>query len=125
VEEPVDMVLLAVGLQPAGATAELAGKLGIRAGAGGWLEELSSTLDPGSTERGGIFVAGTCQGPKDIPDTVAQASAAAGHVLRSLLGGATSRGRGEVALADVDARARALAPVELDGTARALAPALT
>jgi heterodisulfide reductase subunit A len=125
VEEPVDMVLLAVGLQPADATADLAGKLGIRRGGDGWLEELGSTLDPNGTERGGIFVAGTCQGPKDIPDTVAQASAAAGRVLRSLLGGGTPRGRATVSLADVDGRARALAPVELDGTARAPAPALT
>jgi heterodisulfide reductase subunit A len=125
VEEPVDMVLLAVGLQPADATADLAGKLGIRRGGDGWLEELSSTLDPNGTERGGIFVAGTCQGPKDIPDTVAQASAAAGRVLRSLLGGSTPRGRATVSLADVDGRARALAPVELDGAARVTAPALT
>ena len=125
VEEPVDMVLLAVGLQPSDATAELAGKLGLRRGGDGWLEELSSTTDPSSTERGGIFVAGTCQGPKDIPDTVAQASAAAARVLRSILCGAVSRGRGELSLADIDLRARALTPVELDGAARPTAPALT
>ncbi len=125
VEEPVDMVLLAVGLQPSDATAELAGKLGLRRGRDGWLEELSSTLDPSSTERGGIFVAGVCQGPKDIPDTVAQASAAAGHVLRSILSGATPRGRSTLGLAEIDVRARSLAPVELDGPAPAVAPAHT
>ena len=125
VEEPVDMVLLAVGLEPSDATAELAGKLGLRRGRDGWLEELSSTLDPSSTERGGIFVAGVCQGPKDIPDTVAQASAAAGHVLRSILSGATPRGRSTLGLAEIDVRARSLAPVELDGPAPAVAPAHT
>jgi heterodisulfide reductase subunit A2 len=125
IENPVDMVLLAVGLQPSDATAELAGKLGIRRDADGWLEELSSTMDPNSTERGGIFVAGVCQGPKDIPDTVAQASAAAGRVLRTILSGAIPRGRSELALAEIDVRARALAPVELDRTAPARALALT
>jgi hypothetical protein len=46
-------------------------------------------------------------------------------VLRSILSGATPRGRSELALADIDVRARALAPVELDRTAPACAPALT
>jgi heterodisulfide reductase subunit A len=110
VEDPVDMVLLAVGLQPSDTTAALAGKLGIRQGGDGWLEELSSSLDPNSTERGGIYVAGVCQGPKDIPDTVAQASAAAGRVLRSILSGATPRGRSELGLAEIEGRARSLAP---------------
>ncbi len=43
----------------------------------GWLQEAHPKLRPVETHTGGVFLAGTCQGPKDIPDTVAQASAAA------------------------------------------------
>ena len=39
----------------------------------GWFSEPNYNGDPTGTERGGVFVAGMCQGPKDIPDTVAQA----------------------------------------------------
>ena len=109
IEQPVDMVLLAVGLQPSAGTYRLAEILGIDRVADGWFNENNYNSDPNSTERGGIFVAGVCQGPKDIPDTVAQASAAAGRVLRSIIGGATPKSRGEVTLAEIEGRARALA----------------
>jgi heterodisulfide reductase subunit A len=46
---------------------------------------LDYNSEPNSTGREGIYVAGVCQGPKDIPDTVAQASAAAAHALRSIV----------------------------------------
>jgi heterodisulfide reductase subunit A len=85
VELPVDMVLLAVGLQPSPDSAELAGKLGISRDKDGWFRELDYNAEPNCTGRPGIFVAGVCQGPKDIPDTVAQASAAASYVLSSIV----------------------------------------
>jgi heterodisulfide reductase subunit A len=108
IEQPVDMVLLAVGLQPSAGADRLAEILGIDRVADGWFNEGNYNSDPNSTERGGIFVAGVCQGPKDIPDTVAQASAAAGRVLRSIIGGATPKSRGEVTLAEIEGRAREL-----------------
>ncbi len=83
---PVDMVLLSVGLQPSQGTAELAEKLCIPRDDDGWFRELNYNSEPNSTMRQGIYVAGVCQGPKDIPDTVAQASAAAAHALRSIVG---------------------------------------
>jgi heterodisulfide reductase subunit A len=82
---PVDMVLLSVGLQPSLGTTELAEKLGVPRDDDGWFRELNYNSAPNSTGREGIFVAGVCQGPKDIPDTVAQASSAAAHVLRSIV----------------------------------------
>jgi heterodisulfide reductase subunit A len=82
---PVDMVLLSVGLQPSEGSAELAEKLCIPRDGDGWFRELDYNSEPNSTGREGIYVAGVCQGPKDIPDTVAQASAAAAHALRSIV----------------------------------------
>lgn len=108
VERPVDMVLLSVGLQPSDGAAALGELLGIDRLPDGWFEEASYAGDPGATERGGIHVAGVCQGPKDIPDTVAQASAVAGKVLRSLLAGKVRRGRGELRASEIELRARAL-----------------
>ena len=109
VEQPFDMVLLSVGLQPSDGAARLAELLGIDRLPDGWFDEANANVDPNGTERGGIYVAGVCQGPKDIPDTVAQASGVAGRVLRSILAGKVHRSRGDLTLDDVDARARALA----------------
>ena len=78
---PVDMVILSVALeaQPdAGAVARL---FNISRSADGFFLERHPKLEPVSTMSDGIFVAGCCQSPKDIPDTVAQASAAAAEVL--------------------------------------------
>jgi heterodisulfide reductase subunit A len=73
---PVDMVVLATGLEPAADAKELARTFHISCG-DGWFTERHPKLAPVSTPTDGIFIAGVCQGPKDIPDTVAQASAAA------------------------------------------------
>jgi len=105
IDIPVDMVILAVGLVPAKGADELARKLGIDTDRYGWFSELDYNSDPTDTERGGIFVAGVGQGPKDIPDTVAQASAVAAGVLKSI---AVGRGVSDVAdlsLEDIEARA--------------------
>jgi heterodisulfide reductase subunit A len=85
IELPVDMVLLSVGLQPSPGSGELAAKLDISRDKDGWFRELDYNAEPNCTARPGIFVAGVCQGPKDIPDTVAQASAAASYVLSSIV----------------------------------------
>jgi heterodisulfide reductase subunit A len=89
-KQPVDMLILSAGLQPSHGTAELGSLLAINRDGDGWFRELSYNAEPNSTVREGIYVAGVCQGPKDIPDTVAQASAAAGHVLRSIVGAAAA-----------------------------------
>jgi heterodisulfide reductase subunit A2 len=76
---PLDMVVLATGLEPGQDAKELARTFHISCG-DGWFVERHPKLAPVSTPTEGIFIAGVCQGPKDIPDTVAQASAAASHV---------------------------------------------
>ena len=111
VDFPVDMVILAVGLVPAQGAAELAVKLGIQTDSDGWFSELDYNSDPTDTERGGIAVAGVCQGPKDIPDTVAQAAAVAAGALKSMALGRGLDSRASVALSDIEARAAHLTRV--------------
>jgi heterodisulfide reductase subunit A len=83
-EQKVDMVVLAVGLEPREDAQTLGQMLDIRQSEDGWFSELDYNGDPVNTLTGGIYIAGVCQGPKDIPDTVAQASAAASRVLQSI-----------------------------------------
>jgi heterodisulfide reductase subunit A len=78
---PVDMVILSVALEPQ-PDAEAVGQLfGISRSADGFFMEKHPKLEPVSTMTDGIFLAGCCQGPKDIPDAVAQAAAAAAEAL--------------------------------------------
>ncbi len=111
VSTPVDLVILAVGLVPAKGTERLAEILGIPRDVDGWFGELDYNADPTETERGGVFVAGACQAPKDIPDTVAQASAVAAGVLKSVTTGRGLDSRAELSLSDIEARARGLVRV--------------
>lgn len=108
-ELQADMVLLAVGLQPTPDAASIAALLGLARDEDGWFSESHYNADPTGTERGGIYLAGACQGPKDIPDTVAQASAAAASVLDALVFGAGHGSRGPLSLPDIERRARELA----------------
>lgn len=70
-----DMVVLAVGLQPTSTNKKVAEKFGINLNKFGYCE--TDPLNPVRTSRDGIYVAGAFQSPKDIPDSVAQASGAA------------------------------------------------
>jgi heterodisulfide reductase subunit A2 len=76
---PVDMVILANGLEPQEDSKEVGHIFNISCG-DGFFTERHPKLAPVSTATDGIYIAGTCQGPKDIPDTVAQAGAAASAV---------------------------------------------
>ena len=75
-----DMVVLAVALEPSEQNARLAEMLNLETDAHGFFKELDSTSRPLETSNKGVFLAGTCQGPKDIPETVAQASGVAAKV---------------------------------------------
>ena len=78
---PVDMVILATGLEPGLSHSELAHTFNISCSQDTFFLERHPKLAPVSTFSDGIFLAGTCQAPKDIPDTVAQAGAAASEAL--------------------------------------------
>ena len=56
----------------------------------GFFIEQHAKLGPVSTPKQGVFIAGACQGPKDIPDAVAQASAAAAKALSMATRGAVA-----------------------------------
>ncbi len=106
VEFEVDMVILAIGLVPSKSTQDITQMLGITTDDDGWFSELDYNGNPTGTEKGGIFVAGMCQGPKDIPDTVAQASAVAAGVLRSITSGKGRGHRSSISLSDIEANAK-------------------
>lgn len=76
-----DLVVLATAMVPATGYEEIAKKVGVSFDKDGWLQESHPKLAPVETHTAGVFVSGACQGPKDIPDTVAQASAAAAKVI--------------------------------------------
>jgi heterodisulfide reductase subunit A len=96
---PVDMVILSSAVEPQADVEEVAKLFKISRSADGFFLERHPKLDPVATASDGIFVVGCCQGPKDIPDTVAQASAAAARALATAV-----RGKVEVeaAIAVVD-----------------------
>jgi heterodisulfide reductase subunit A len=75
VEEEFDLVVLSVGLEPDPGVKGLAEKLGIELDNHGFVK--SSSFTPVSTSKPGIYGCGVLQGPKDIPSSVMQASAAA------------------------------------------------
>lgn len=87
----VDMVILCIAVEPRADAAQIARLFGVSRSADGFFLEKHPKLDPVATMSDGIFVVGCCQGPKDIPDTVAQASGAAARVLALI-----SKGRVEI-----------------------------
>ncbi len=76
-----DLVVLASAMVPSDGVETLAQKLNVGYDEYGFLSESHPKLRPVETNAAGVFVCGACQAPKDIPETVAQASAAAGKVL--------------------------------------------
>jgi heterodisulfide reductase subunit A len=81
VEVEADMVVLAVGLEPGADGKPISHMLKLACTGDDFLAEAHPKLRPVDTTSDGIFLAGTCQGPKDIPDTVAHAKAAASSAL--------------------------------------------
>ncbi len=76
-EVELDLVVLAAGMEHARDSEKIQRLLRLSRSADGFFSEAHPKLRPVDTLTDGIYLAGTCQGPKDIPDTVAQASAAA------------------------------------------------
>lgn len=111
IENSVDMVILSTGLEPGEDTKKISAMMAIPTTDCGWFEEANYNTDPTGTFRGGIMLAGTCQGPKDIPDSVAQGSAAAARVIQSILKGHVSKDISGLTLKDFENRINELSPV--------------
>jgi heterodisulfide reductase subunit A len=88
-EELYDLVVLSAGLEASDGTRDIARIAGVQTGAAGYIREYHPKLRPVDTQRTGMFVAGTAQGPKSIPDSIAQAKAAAARAIAMLSSGYT------------------------------------
>ncbi len=91
IEIPADLVVLMVGMEARSDAHEVARLVNISQDKEGWFIESHPKLDPVATTTDGVYIAGTCAAPKDIPDTVAQARASAARILAKV-----ARGRIEV-----------------------------
>ena len=98
---PVEMVVLALGMEPQGDAPALANLFGIACGEQGFFSERHLKFAPVQTAVEGVFIAGACQGPKDVPESVAQGGAAAAGAL-----GLMDRGEVDImpTVAEVDPR---------------------
>ena len=76
-----DMVVLETAMVPSSGVEEVAALFGVGRDKDNWLVEAHAKLRPVETNTAGVYLAGVCQGPKDIPDTVCQAGAAAAKVI--------------------------------------------
>ena len=76
-----DMVILETAMVPSAGADEVAALFGVGRDKDNWLVEAHAKLRPVETNTAGVYLAGVCQGPKDIPDTVCQAGAAAAKVI--------------------------------------------
>jgi heterodisulfide reductase subunit A len=81
VEIDADMVVLATAMMAQTEAPKLAQTLGVPYDKYGFINEVHPKLRPVETSSGGIFLAGACNSPRDIPDSVAMASAAAAKAL--------------------------------------------
>ena len=88
-ESRFDLVVLSVGLEASKGTQDIARVAGVQTGAAGFIREFHPKLRPVDTQRTGMFLCGTAQGPKSIPDSIAQAKAAAARAISMLSTGFT------------------------------------
>jgi heterodisulfide reductase subunit A len=90
VDTLVDMVVLSTGMEPQQSQHETCTIFGVSRSPDGFFLEKHPKLAPVETTTDGVFLAGTCQGPKDIPDSVAQGGAAAAAALALMDAGRVS-----------------------------------
>jgi heterodisulfide reductase subunit A len=84
IEVEADLVVLATAVVPRADVAQVAQLLNIERSPDGFFQEAHAKFRPLDSTRAGVFLAGCCQGPKDIPDTVSQAKGAAASALVAL-----------------------------------------
>lgn len=86
-EIPVDMVILCSAIEPRKDADRVQRLFTLSRSPDGFFLEKHPKLDPTATPTDGVYIAGCSQGPKDIPDTVAQASSAAARILATIAKG--------------------------------------
>jgi heterodisulfide reductase subunit A len=99
IDVPADLVVLLTAIRPSEGSRDMGKMFGVSVGKDGFFTEAHPKLKPVDTTTAGVFLAGCAQGPRDIPDTVAQASGAAARALILL-----NQGEVEIdpAIAEVD-----------------------
>ncbi len=112
IEQLVDMVVLAIGLEPGHDAEKLATTLGISRSENGWFQESDALSNTDQTLSSGILLAGTCQGPKDIPDSVVQGSAAASTVIKSIQTKGIAKSLKNIPLKDIQKKVIELSPLK-------------
>jgi heterodisulfide reductase subunit A len=85
VEVPADIVILMTGMEAHEEAKKIAHAVGISMCGNDFYIEKHPKLDPVATTTDGVYIVGACQGPKDIPDSVLQAEAAAARILATIL----------------------------------------
>jgi heterodisulfide reductase subunit A len=88
IELQTDLVVLMVAMEPREDSEQVAHAANISRDKDGWFIESHPKLDPVATTTEGVFIAGACQAPKDIPESVAQARAAVARILGKIALGA-------------------------------------
>ncbi|MFH2141818.1 MAG: CoB--CoM heterodisulfide reductase iron-sulfur subunit A family protein [Bacteroidota bacterium] len=81
IEVPADLVILMVAMEAQDDAKNIGHAVGISMCGNSFYIERHPKLDPVATTTNGVYIAGSCQSPKDIPDSVAQARAAAARIL--------------------------------------------
>jgi heterodisulfide reductase subunit A len=87
IEMPSDLVVLMVSMEPREDSEEVARLVNISRDKEGWFIESHPKLDPVATTTDGVYIAGACQFPKDIPDSVVQGRAAVARILATVMKG--------------------------------------
>ncbi len=100
-EDSYDLVVLSAGLEGSEGTQDIARVAGVQTAAAGFIREFHPKLAPVDTQRTGMFLCGTAQGPKTIPESIAQAKAAAARAI-SMLSTGFAMTPAQVASSDVD-----------------------
>lgn len=83
----MDVVVLAVGMEPSAGTRQMAGILGLPTNKYGFIETVHDSLDTVTTTVPGIFAAGAATGPVDLDDSISSAGAAAAKAVAYLRAG--------------------------------------
>jgi heterodisulfide reductase subunit A len=81
IEIPTDLVVLLVGMEAREDSDQVARLLNISRDKDGWFIESHPKLDPVATTTEGVYIAGACSSPKDIPESISQARAAVARIL--------------------------------------------